>query len=107
MPGELLRSGVVSGSVSGGLVTVLLRLLHEAATNPAPLPSLECICPAVDFGLLSFEQLDLRSLGVGILIGLLLWPLLELIFVIKALLGSAVRSRVRRLSGAEPYYRLL
>ena len=101
-----LESGLLGGSIAGGVSTLVLRVLQEAASSAPPAPFGECICP-VDLPLDSLDRLDWRSVIVGFSFGFLAWPFLDFLVLVKAYVSASVCSRLRRLLGVEPYHRLL
>ena len=102
MPGEPLPVGLLGGSLGGGVATVILRLLAEASSFPVT----DGLCPSLDFAPGESSSLDPRSVFVGFCLGFLAWPILDFLILVRALLASAIRARLRRFL-AEPYHRLL
>lgn len=86
---------VAAGATSGSLAALLLRLVSESLHTEIPLP-LDCpLCP--DFSTtLHFENLDLPSLGLGILLGLLIGPLLDCVQLVRQGWSAWLRATLRR-----------
>ena len=84
--------------VSGGFAGAALQLLKEVAFTDPPSSYLEpyCDCPAVagtKVGIFGFE-VDLTSLILGLLVGFLLGPLVETLYLLRQLWASYVRSQI-------------
>ena len=76
---------------ASGSLGALLVALSQQVLKPAPL---DFSCPALDtFPALHFWglQLDLISLILGITIGLILYPLLELFFLWRAYVRACIK----------------
>lgn len=96
------------GAAGGSISAIAWRLLAEtlrAPATPVPLecPFCDCDCPelpAIDLG-----RLDLPSIVVGIVLGLLIGPALDLLVLLRASWRWWVRSRLRDLAsrGTELY----
>ena len=86
---------VAAGATSGSLAALLLRLVSESLHTDIPL-QLDCpLCP--DFSAkLNFENLDLPSLGLGILVGLLIGPLLDCIQLLRQGWSAWLRATIKR-----------
>ncbi len=89
------------GATGGSLSTLFLRLLSEALHTDTP--SFECpLCPEVDLSaLLHLEHLDIPSLLLGILIGLLFCPCCELVHLVRQSWRCWIQSRLAALSRKE------
>lgn len=95
------------GATSGSLSALLLRLLTESVARG--LPPFECpICP--DFTDLHWGEhpIDPFSLCVGLLIGLLLGPAIELLYLARQSWRIWVQNRLAHLTETKPatLYRL-
>ena len=91
-------------AASGSLGAIIVALSQQVL-RPAPL---DFTCPALDpvpslqfWGL----QLDLISLILGISIGLVLYPLLELFFLWRAYVRACIKARLR--GGPDSLYKIL
>ncbi len=92
-----LAVGAASGSVSAILLSVLGHLAAE------PLPPFSCPeCPLGLESVLSWEHIDLPSLALGILVGLLLCPTVDLIQLFRQSWRVWLHSRLSALERAEP-----
>ena len=98
------RSVAAIGATSGSLSAVLLRLLSETFTAPlgATLPA-ECpICPDCTLNdlleLPIWERVDLLSLLLGVGLGLLLGPLLDLCFLARQAWRAWIKSSLAGLA---------
>lgn len=97
------------GAAGGGFSAIAWKLLAEALSAPQvglECPLLECDCP--EFPQLRLGNLDLPSLGLGICLGFLVGPLLDLLVLARASWRWWVRSRLRELGsrGGSELYRL-
>ena len=96
---------IVASAATGSLSSLLLWFLRESLSPrhppPAPVPivpsapppSFELECPAV----WEFPKLDFWC---GLLVGLILWPILELLVLCKQWLTLALRNRIAGLGGS-------
>ena len=79
---------VVTAAGTGSLSGLALNLLAQALANPLP-PSgnlLECpVCLDIQV-----SEIDLRSLGLGLLLGIAIGPLIDLLYGLKLLWRRAV-----------------
>ena len=110
------RGPLAIGAASGSLASLALRAVLElSGSEPLAPPSssllgLDCTCPAEG---LEFWGFDLRSVGLGILIGVSIGPICEVILLLRWKWVSFLRSRLfgsDRDSGPKPprpLYRLL
>lgn len=108
------RSVAAIGATSGSVSALLLRLLSEGLSTTVPFP--DCpICPdcALTELLASpvFEKLDIPSLGLGLIIGLLLGPLLDICFLARQAWRAWIRNQLSAVAAAqhrraEPLYKL-
>ena len=80
------RSVAAISATSGSLSALVLQLLSEFASSPANPHPFEClVCPDLDLSALAglqFGDLDPISCFIGLLLGLLLGPLLDLVHLI-------------------------
>ena len=101
------------GATSGSISAVLLRLLTEGLSSTASGPFQDCpICPECvlsDFlGSPVWEHIDPLSLGLGVLLGLLLGPILDLFFLARQAWKAWIKSSLAVLAKkqkAEHLYR--
>lgn len=99
-----IAASVASGSVTGALVTLLRELSDPSPFPPLPPASAE-LCSLLP-PLADTWGLDFRSLVLGILIGLVLLPCLDLLLVARLAWLRAVRQALpARPPG--PFHRLL
>lgn len=101
---------VAVGATSGSFAALLVRLLTETLHSNT-LPLLECpICPDNLDWLPALESLDPLSVLVGLLVGLLLGPTLDLLFLGRQAWRAWIRSRLaavaRQHGTPEPLYKL-
>ena len=98
---------VAIGATSGTFSALLLRLISDFANQPATSPIFECpTCPERPFELF---PLDPFSVCVGIFVGLLIGPVLDLLHLIRQSWKVWLAVRLTRLekTPAEGRYRLL
>ena len=78
---------VVAAAGTGSLSGVILNLVAQALASPLPsAPLLECpVCIEFQPG-----DLDFRSLGLGLLLGIAIGPLIDLLYGIRVLWRRAV-----------------
>ena len=82
-----MRPVAIAGA-SGGFASLVLGILREAVNQGnAPEPFNCPLCPDLSF-LDSAQDLEVRSLLLGILIGLSLGPIVDFLFVLQADLGT-------------------
>lgn len=96
------------GATSGSLSAVLLRIISDSFASQLP-PGFECpICPeeAVDFLGSLQSRLDWPSLLLGLLLGLSLGPLLEVLYLLRQSWRIWVQSRLAKLATNQQLYRL-
>lgn len=94
------------GATSGSISAIILRLLSEAIAPGTPF---DCpVCPELDLGaLLHWESIEPISLLLGIGIGLLVGPALDLAFLIRQTWRVWLASRAQQLSNpASALYKL-
>ena len=99
--------------VGGSLAHFGLRLLEAfASENPAlAVPSSTELlsvcgeCPALLPR--EFSELHLPSLFAGVVLGLLLGPIVDTIYLLRVWWGNFVRARLRRARDPEQLYRIL
>ena len=93
--------------LGGSLASVAWRILEEGFQHAAP-GLFECPdCPALHF-LPPVVQLDVPSLAIGVCIGLVVGPLIDLLYLLRVWWSAFVRERFRigRATPA-PLYRVL
>lgn len=97
------------GAAGGSFSAIAWKVLAEVLATPSPpvfdCPELDCDCAELPSIKLGSFHLDLPSLALGVALGLLLGPVLELFVLIRASWGWWVRSRLREYSwqGSELY----
>ena len=102
-----MERSLAVGATGGSVSALILQLLSGLITSDH---SFDCpVCPTCleNFQL---EQLDLPSCLVGLVIGLSLGPLLDVVHLVRQSWRVWLRSRVAALEKAdrtEPYYKLL
>lgn len=107
----MFRRPLALGAAGGSLSSLGLRLLSEtllSVPEPSPVtavPVPNCECPDLDISGLGGE-LDLRSCLIGVLVGISLGPILELLLLIRHWWTSLVRRQLQTLArGLRPLYR--
>ena len=92
-----LSHSIAPAAASGSLSALLVALAQHLRAPELPL---EFHCPNLgpepSLSLLG-RQLELVSLVIGLVIGLLLWPLFELLYLWQAFLKARIRAQLRRL----------
>ncbi|CAE7289473.1 unnamed protein product [Symbiodinium sp. CCMP2592] len=91
-------SRALLGASSASSFGLLVHLLHHFASPDVP-PPLDFSCPVC------LDGLHWPSLGLGVLIGFLVWPALELLLYIRAFLLQVAANRLH--GRASFSYRLL
>ena len=93
-----LTLGAAGGSLSAIAWRFLAETLQQSPTLPVPVecPLCDCECPSLSA--LNLGPLDPQSIAIGILIGLLLGPALDLVVVLRASWRWWVRNRLRELA---------
>lgn len=96
-----MRPLAVAGA-TGGFASVLLQSLRDLASHQPLGPALvepACVCPDCESGfdlvLFGVLDLDIKSLLVGVFIGLALGPLLEVLVLLRQLWILQLRSYLR------------
>ena len=105
-----MERSLAVGATGGSVSAIFLRLLSAALDSPAPSCDCDCgECPlCADIPSLVLQHLDLFSLFVGILVGLLIGPLLDLVQLIRQSWAVWLRSRLSQLAAEEkPLYRIV
>eukprot|EP00438_Fugacium_kawagutii_P028528 Skav222525 [mRNA] locus=scaffold2875:50542:57914:+ [translate_table: standard] len=95
-----LAVGAAGGSVSALLLKLVADAISSASAHASLLdcPLVDCQCPDISVGDIHLGPLDLKSVVVGVTIGLALGPLLDLFFVLRAAWRNWVTSRLREFS---------
>ena len=105
--GCMAHRPVAIGAASGTLSSLAWRILADTFDPITKVPEVfECQCPAF-FPDFAFD-LDLKSLVIGLLIGVALGPILELLLVLRHLWVSVIRRQLVALHHrpvAPPLYR--
>ncbi len=96
MEPRTLALGATGGSLSALFLHLLAGFVAETPINPIH----DCpICPVcLDF---QWEQLDLVSVGIGVAVGLLLCPFLDLVHLLRGSWKVWLQSRLTALSKSE------
>ena len=101
------RPPLTLGAAGGSFTAIAWKLLTDSLSAPAGLPVVvDCpLCDCPDLPRLLLGSLDLNSVVIGILIGLVLGPTLDLLVLIRASWRWWVRNRLRELAsrGSELY----
>ena len=96
------------GATGGSLSALLFRLL-SASLEPSSCPACDFACDCQlcpELPTLIINHLDLFSVGVGIGIGLVIGPLLDLIHLIRQSWTVWLRTRLTQLSEEKPLYKI-
>lgn len=89
---------VALAGATGGLASWLLHFLREASTEvPLSVPSVasgicECFTSSSSFEFWGY-QFDLVSVALGIVLGLILGPLLDCLYLLRQLWGLHLRNQ--------------
>ena len=86
------------GATSGSVSALLLKLLSFVLEADPSLPSDCPVCPSLDVSGDWLERLDIPSLGVGLLLGLSLGPLLDLLHLVRESWRVWLKSRLVKLA---------
>ena len=91
----LMRPVAIAGA-SGGFASLVLTVLRDSILQGGAGDPFTCpVCP--DLGLLTTPQeLDWFSLLVGVLIGLIIGPVVDLLFIARQLWAERLRRLLRR-----------
>lgn len=101
-----MERSVAIGATSGSLSALVLRLASELLSAPLPADCPLC-ADCLDLSIFTLGSLDLPSVALGICIGVLAGPLLDLCYLLRASWRSWVRHRLDQLAkGSYPLYRL-
>ena len=86
------------GATSGSVSALLIKLLSGFLADPSPFD-----CPACPLCLdqWQFENLDWPSVGVGLLVGLLLGPVVDLIQLLRQRWKVWLQTRLRALDRSD------
>ena len=88
------RHPLALGAAGGSFASLAFRFLTEQFEFPSQIgASLDCVCPAIEF-----DSWNNKSLFLGILIGLALWPLLELLVLLRRWWIVVIRRQLALLS---------
>ena len=104
---KLMERSLAVGATSGSLSAILFRFLSSALDSPCPVFDCDCDCPVCfDFPALIIQKLDIFSLLVGIICGLLIGPILDLVHLLRQSWVVWLCSRLNQLAGERPLYKL-
>ena len=85
------------GATSGSVSALIIRFLSEIASRSAEVP-FECpICPDLELWDFKIERLDIPSLLLGLLVGFLLGPILDLAHLGRQTWRFWLQQRLRQL----------
>lgn len=102
----MYRQPLAVGAAGGSLASFLLRLAADTFTQDHPFiaDTLEsCVCPALIYPSI---DLDTKSVIIGIFIGLILGPLLELLVLVRQWWAQLVRHNLVALARSRaPLYK--
>ena len=102
---KLMERSLAVGATSGSLSAILFRFLSSALDSPCPV--FDCDCPVCsDFPALIIQKLDIFSLLVGIICGLLIGPILDLVHLVRQSWVVWLRPRLNQLAEERPLYKL-
>lgn len=88
------RHPLALGAAGGSFASLAFRFLTDQFEFPPSFgSSLDCVCPAFDI-----DSWSNKSLFLGILIGLALWPLLELLVLLRRWWSVVIRRQLSLLS---------
>ena len=98
-----LMRAIALGGFSGGLASALVSLLSYGGEHSVDFAS--PVCPAIHFDTPHSWRIDLKSLVIGVVIGLILGPVLEVISLLRQLWALQVRGwlRLAPQTAREPY----
>ena len=86
-----MERNLAVGATSGSVSAIFFRLLGSVLETPTLPCDCDCGCPlCTDLPQLIIQKLDIFSLLVGILCGLCICPVLDLIHLIRQELGGLV-----------------
>ena len=104
---KLMERSLAVGATSGSLPAILFRFLSSALDLPCPAFDCDCDCPVCfDFPALIIQKLDIFSLLVGIICGLLMGPILDLVHLVRQSWVVWLRFRLNQLAEERPLYKL-
>ena len=89
--------------VGGSLAFLLFRTAEEFFTNPEAELSFAGACPVCPLP----EDWHVRSFAAGVLVGIAVGPIIDLLYFLRVSWGQFVRARLQSLRLAEPLYRIL
>ena len=102
---KLMERSLAVGATSGSLSAILFRFLSSALDSPCPV--FDCDCPVCsDFPALIIQKLDIFSLLVGIICGLLIGPILDLVHLVRQSWVVWLRPRLTQLAEEGPLCKL-
>ena len=76
---------LVASAATGSISSALLWILKEAAKAGPEIPPFTLDCPSIDIPL---------NFWLGLICGFLLWPMLELLVLVKQWLVISLRARI-------------
>ena len=100
-----LALGAAGGSASTFLLGVLRYLAHEEVLPPVP----ECFCPETTTIDLEFQQPQVYVFLAGLSLGVLLGPIVDLVWILREKWRRFVWARLGATHGPlqKPYYKVL
>ena len=98
---------LAAGATSGSISAIALQLLASALdSSPTPFDCPSCPELAPFWEHLALGHLDLPSVGFGLLLGLLIGPVLDLVNLVRQSWKVWLRSRLLQLGEEKPLYKL-
>lgn len=102
MDRQRVAVSAATGSLTSSLLWVLKDILHQRATDiPFDLVANSCDCPTVELPEIPF------NFWTGIGVGILLWPCLEFLILLKQWLILVLRAKITAASGEGRLYKVL
>lgn len=97
-----LVASAAGGSISSLLFWLVREGLNTPIAVPGPIsPTIDLDCPTCDF---EYPKADFWS---GLLLGFLIWPLIELVILIKQWATLTLRNRITSLGQEPRLYKVL
>ncbi len=100
------RRPLALGAAGGSLVSLAFRLITDNLELPATLQEPLCQCGEI-LDLVHTESIDWRSFALGLLVGICVWPLLELLVLIRAWWRIFIQRQLAALAKRTQLYRIL
>ena len=100
------RRPLALGAAGGSLVSLAFRFVADNLDLPAPLQEPLCQCGEL-LDLVQTDSIEWRSFALGLLAGILLWPFLELLVLLRAWWRVFIQRQLAALSKRTKLYRIL